>query len=159
LVGSRSGKEALIFDELQPGESRNTWVSIWDTETMTETDRLNLGQLDAWGNQLRDSAITDNYLILFNRRSESIDVRDRETLAPVSLEGPTVSASRLEHDPVNNALWLTDARDRVLRLDLDRLVVEPVKREPTVRSGFGSIPEWRSRCRWLHRWGAADLFD
>jgi WD40 repeat protein len=142
VVGSRSGDEVLIFDELQQGELRDIWVSIWETETMSEVQRLNLGRLDAWGNQMRDSAITDDYLVLFNRRTGSIDVRDRHTLEPLPLEGPTVTASRLEHDTVQNAMWLTDDGDRVLRLDLDRMIIEPVSEEgtPGFARGLASSP-------------------
>jgi WD40 repeat protein len=142
VVGSRSGDEVLIFDELQQGEERETWVSIWNTRSMTETERLNLGNLDAWGNQLMRSALTADLLILHNSHSGSLEVLDRETLEAVPIEGQTTAISRLEHDPVHNALWLTDFSDRVLRLDLDRLVVETVTSEgmPGFARGLAASP-------------------
>jgi DNA-binding beta-propeller fold protein YncE len=142
-VGSRNGREVLIFDDLERGDPSETWLSIWDSESLTEVERINLGDIEAFGNQPRWSAITDDYLVLHNRNLASIDVLDRETLEPVTVEGMPADVARLEHDSVGHALWLTTRASTVWFLDLEALSAFQVTRDsvPGTIRGIAAAPD------------------
>ena len=142
-VGSRDGREILIFDDLERGDPSDTWLSIWDSESLREVVRINLGDIEAFGNQPRWSAITDDYLVLHNRNLASIDVLDRKTLKPVTVDGIPADVARLEHGSVGDTLWLTTRASTVWFLDLDALSAFQVTRDsvPGTIRGIAPAPD------------------
>lgn len=126
-LGSKDGSEFMIFDSLEPEDfPRETFVYIWDSETLTEKERFSLGEMDAFGNQLGSSVMTEKYLILHNRRTSQLTIIDRATRERVPFDQGGAAPDRLEHDRARNRIWMIDRGSTAWLLDLDDLSLRHV---------------------------------
>jgi WD40 repeat protein len=127
--------------DLQATEAGETEVfaSIWDASTFTETSRLSLGVHESpW---FFGSLLTEDYIVLLGDRDHALQVHDRATGEPLSLE-LDVSTTHTEYDRAKNRIWMTGRSDTELwLLDLDTLEVRPVTgRVADVIRGIATSP-------------------
>jgi WD40 repeat protein len=126
-MATRDGSEFMIFDRFDPDDdTQEIYVSIWDSETLTVTDRINLGVIEGLGNQLARSVLTDDYLVLYQRRTQELRIIDRATGEEVPFDQGDAEPQRLEHDRARNRIWFANNGNTVRVLDLDDLTIRQV---------------------------------